>query len=466
MLERFALDEIVHWNEIRIKPLLLNGPRQVGKTYLMKNLFAERYYKDRYFYIDFSHDQEIRNFVNSGGKNGSSICNPEDIMRFISYRERKEINEDTLLIFDEIQDALPVLTSLKYFKQDFPKIPVIASGSMVSIKLKRNATIGRQHHQQPFFYPVGGMSQIYIHPMTFGEYLYNANKMLYDRIVESYKSKSPVESYIHDLAMNYLYKFLIVGGMPENVEMALNEMSMLSIQENISAIFDNYLNDMELYQASPESIVRSRMVFQHIYAQLDKEHKDFKGSLIEGGLRNRDFNSPIDWLTLTGAVNKSIALDERITLPFVSKMDASFRLYLLDVGLLSQQSGIDLHTFLEPRTNNSLFGVLFENYVASELTAKGIPLYYWKGKNYAEFEFVVAIHGKPVPIDVKKGRGSLNSLEKFRNHNKSDAAIKISSNNFGYDSVNRIYTIPLYMAFCLANDIAKAKDSFEPFSLF
>ena len=150
---------------------------------------------------------------------------------------------------------------------------------------------------------------------------------------------------------------------------------------------------------------------------------------------------------------KSELTKEKVTYPLMADCESIMRLYLLDCGLFASQSRIDMTTFYDSEKRNELSGIFFENYVAEELNCKGIPLYFWKGKNDSEFEFLVMSKNRIIPIDVKKGKGVLNSLDKFKNHNSCDLAVKISRNNYGYDTSKGILTLPLYMVFLLCRDI-------------
>ena len=177
-MERKELKRLIEWNAEHRKPLVVYGARQIGKTYLIKEIFAERYYKGNYIYIDLKKDNDVRNFINGDGKSNDPITDAKQIIEYLSLREKRVIDKNVLLIFDEIQEALPIITSLKYFKQDFSEIPVIASGSMVRIKIKRNQKVSNQHALEGFFFPVGAIEEMYVHPVSFEEYIYNANKLL------------------------------------------------------------------------------------------------------------------------------------------------------------------------------------------------------------------------------------------------------------------------------------------------
>ncbi len=453
-MERLALDDLVKWNASKRRtPLLIYGARQVGKSFLVEDLFAKKYYKDNYIYIDFKKENEVRNYILAGGNESSSIVDAKKIVSYLELRFNRKIDESTLLIFDEVQECLPIITSLKYFKQDLPNIPVIATGSMVRIKIKRQQNIDKQHKKHGFFFPVGGITRLFVYPLSFDEFLLNQNKKLYEKIVDSYNKKEPLEDYIHDMAMDALYNFLLVGGMPEATNIYLEEKDILSSREKLINIFSDYLSDMELYQASEESIIRSKAIFESIYSQLEKESKNFKGSFVEKGLRNRDIRSPKDYLTLANIVYESKQIKEHVSFPLKEENENDYRLYLLDNGLFCLQSKINMATFVDKEARNTLSGVLFENYIATEFVSKGIPLFYWKGKSSSEFEFMVSSNNEIYPVDAKKGKGTLGSLKKYRESNKCNLAIKISSNKYGYDKENKILTIPLYQVFMLANDI-------------
>ena len=447
-MERTALQQLIDWNENeRKKPLIVWGARQVGKTYLVQEIFANRYYKDSYIYIDCKKEDEIREFC-------SGTANAEKIIEYISLRKGKHITENTLLIFDEVQECPNIISSLKYFCQDFRSMPVIVTGSMVRIKLQRETHKRGSKETNQFLFPVGKINQMTVYPMTFDEFLMNSNKTLYTAVKKAYESKQPLDSHIHSLAMEQVYKYLLVGGMPEAVEAYIDGDGLLESREILKVLYDNYLADMELYQASQEAVLRSRVLFQNIYKELNKESKNFSPGLIEEKSKTRDFATSIQWLTMAHIVNQSFQLKEHITMPLIPDRDSNFRLFLGDIGMFSCQSGINAASFISNERENTLSGIFFENFVANELIAKGHKLFYWRGKSSAELEFIIESDNKLYPIDVKKGRGTLNSLEKFSNHNKYEYAIKISSNNYGYNCEKRLLTVPFYYVPFLAGDLA------------
>ncbi len=450
---RFALDDLIVWNNSsNRKPLIVWGARQVGKTYLIKTLFAETFYKKNYIYIDCKVEDEIRSFC-------MTTANAAKIIEFISAFKGKRITNDTLLIFDEVQECPNIVSALKYFAQDFKELAVIATGSMVRIKIQREMRkqgVSASENSK-FLFPVGKINQITVFPMTFDEFLMNINEVLYETVAKAYKERTALPSHLHEAVMGYLYKYLLIGGMPEVVQSYVENQDITEVRKILRDLYDNYLSDMELYQASRESVLRSHRLFSNVFRELSRESKNFSPSFLEKGAKTRDYNSAIEWLTFAHLICQSHQLKEHVTIPLLPDDQAAFRFFLSDMGMFTYQSGINAATFLTPDAGNTLAGIFFENYVAIELVAKGNKLNYWKGKNSAELEFIVECNGKVYPIDVKKGRGSLNSLRKFAEHNKFEFAIKVSSNGYGYDSEQKMMTMPLYFMPFLSRDIATGK---------
>lgn len=442
-MDRLALNDLIEWNNNKFrKPLIVWGARQVGKTYLILELFAKQYYPDNYLYIDFKYEDEIRDFC-------FETANAQKIIEFISLQKDIDINENTLLIFDEVQECPNIISALKYFCQNYREIPVIATGSMVRVKLQREVS------NKQFLFPVGKIDQINIFPMSFDEFLLNANHSLYKAVLNAYNDKKPLSNQIHEMALDYVYKYLLVGGMPEVADVYLNGGSLLDSQRILKTLYDNYLSDMELYQASRESIVRSRLLFENIYKELNKEAKNFSPGLLKENSKTRDYYTAINWLSMAHIINQSFQLKEHVSMPLIQENESYFRLYLNDIGMFSYQSDINAASFLSNDRENVLSGIFYENFVANELKVKGHGLFYWKGKDSAELEFIVESNNKLYPIDVKKNKGSLNSLKKFSDHNKFEFAIKVSRNNYGYSETQKLLTVPFYFVPFMANDLAK-----------
>lgn len=444
---RKYIENLIEWKEsFNRKPLIVWGARQVGKTYLIKEIFAKEFFPNKYIYVDCRTEH---NFVDYCIEH----VNAKEVIEYLSLDRDMVIDKDTLLIFDEAQECLPIITLMKYFCQDFKEIPVIVSGSMVRIKIQREHSRRGLGNKNQFLFPVGKINQLTIYPMNFEEFLLNRNKQLYDKILSTYKSNKICDEIVHNKALEVFYEYLLIGGMPEVVDTFIKTNSYQIAKETLKDLYDNYLADMDLYQASPESIVRAKKIFENIYTQLNKGSKNFKVSLIEKDAKGRSMRSPIDWLSLAYLINKASLVKENVTIPLIDSDESLFRLYLSDIGVFSYQSRINATTFIDKKSRNSLSGIFFENYVALELVRAGYKLFYWKGKENAEFEFIVEYDSTVIPINVKKSRGTLASLEKFKNHNKLFLAIKISENKYGYDENNKILTIPFYYVPFLINTL-------------
>lgn len=442
-MERLKIKELEKWlKSERRKPLVLWGARQIGKSYLLKNLFAKKYFKDS-IYIDVKKDSDARAFF-------STTSNPEKYISYIETRFRKKLSPDVLLIFDEVQQCHQILSSLKYFYQDHKELPVAATGSLVRLSIRQREN---KKDDDEFLFPVGQINSINLYPLTFEEYLYNANPAMIEIIREAYQNKKSLENAFHQMAMDLLFEYLTIGGLPEPLDIFIKEKSYVDATQTLKEVYSNYLGDMDSYNISNETILKTRSIYKNIFSQLNKENRNFKISMIEKGKSNRDYFNAYEWLELARVVYRSRNLKGKITLPFDEENAGLFRLYLADEGIFSYQSQVNQSNFFVREKRSTLSGIFFENYVADEFAAKEIPLFYWTGKSSHEFEFVVHSNGKIYPVDAKKSKGGLGSLQEFRNYNGNCTAIKISSNNFGYNKENNILTIPHYEVFLLADDL-------------
>ena len=446
-MERIKLKELENWLKSPIrKPLIVWGARQVGKTYLVKDIFAKRHFKD-FVYIDLKKDDQAREFF-------ATTSDADKYIKYIETRFGKKLNSKTLLIFDEVQQRHQVLSALKYFCQDHREIPVIATGSLVRLSIKQQE---QKNKDDEFLFPVGKVDSLNVYPVTFEEYLMNVNQALLEMIKSAYKSRQTLEPVYHQMAMDLLHEYLTIGGLPEALDIFIQQKSYVDATKTVKEIYKNYLGDMDTYNVSNETILKTRNVYKNIFSQLNKENKNFKVSLLEKGKSNRDYFNAYEWLELARVVYRCHNIKARVTLPLQEESSGLFRLYLADEGIFAFQSQVNQADFFVKERRNTLSGVFYENYVACELAAKEIPLFYWTGKQSHEFEFVVHSGKKLYPIDVKKKNGGLGSLQEFRSLNGNCMAIKISSNNFGFNPERNILTIPHYAAFLLAEDLREGR---------
>lgn len=443
-MNRLKINELESWYKSpRRKPLVVWGARQVGKSYLVVELFAKKHFEE-YVYIDLQKDNQALQFF-------KTTSAPSAYLSYIETRYGKQIGEKCPLIFDEVQNCHQVLTSLKYFNQDYPGLPVIATGSLVRLSINQTS----KQAEDNFLFPVGKIDSISLYPLTFEEYIMNVNPVLYGKVKEAYINKTPMLQYEHELAMDILHQYLAIGGMPEALDVFIQTGSYVEASNVVRNIYSNYLADMATFNTSSETILKTRNLYKNIFSQLDKENKNFKVSQVEKGKSNRDYFNAYQWLELARITYRNRHKTGKVTVPLCEDLDSGlFRLYLSDVGMFALQSGVNQSDFYVKDQRNTLSGVFYENYVADELVSKGIELFYWTGKQRHEFEFIVQSGGKIIPIDVKKSKGDLNSLDEFRSVNPSSMAVKVHSGNFGYNQEKNILSIPHYAVFMLAEDIS------------
>ena len=452
---RKAYTDLINWknNEYR-KPLIIYGTRQIGKTYLVLEVFAKGNFNN-YIYVDFKIENDIRKFIKNHPK-------AIDIINYLSLRFQKTIDDNTLIIFDEVQECLPALTSLKDFYSNFSKMPIIATGSFVSMKMKiaTNETTAydpeiEDQYQDGFnnyVYPEGCVEVLNMYPLTFDEYLNVVDEKLYDTLSISFMENKKLSNDLHKKAMKCYYDYLLIGGMPKAVDTFLKTSNYMLAREEIRNIYNDFVVDMNMYQKSLQSVYRSQKVFDNVYSQLNKENKNFKFSNIEQGKKFRDYEYPLDWLNEAGLIYSSFQVKENVNLP-LSSDSLMFKLYLLDTGLFAIQSNVSPDNFINDLKNEELSDVFIENFVACELKARNKKLYYWKGKTSSELEFLIEGNDGLIPIDSKKNKRTLDSLYKYREFNKNDVAIKLSSNKYSYNDDTKVITLPYYYLSFYLNDL-------------
>lgn len=454
-MKRKYLSKLEEWiQKPDRKPLMVWGARQVGKSYLVEELFAKKFFKDRYLKIDLSDEDDFVEYA----ENNSNL---EKVLDYIELHYHFVPDKDHLLFFDEAQECPSIVKMMKHFCEKRRDIPLIVSGSLVRLRINRDS----KKANKTFLFPVGKINQLYVYPMTFDEFLVNYNSNMYEYVKRKFESKDLIDQYIHQELIDVFRTYMFVGGMPEAVQTFLDykDKKILAYKETskkIQEIYDDYLADMGLYQTSTESMIRSRLIYKDIYKQLNKENENFKISNTIENAKNRDMINPYFWLTTANVVLQSFCLKEKITLPLIEDENSIFRFYLSDVGMFTHQSGLDYERFLIDK-DNALSGIYYENYVATELVARRYPLFYWKGKRSSEFEFIMNIDNSIVAIDAKRGKSNLNSLEEFRNHNKTDLIIKVSSNQYGYNEEQKLLTLPFYFFSFYLNSLSNDSDNDE-----
>lgn len=429
---RKIMNYLEEWkvNEHR-KPLILQGARQVGKTFSALEFGRTHYENVAYF-----------NFEMTPKLNGlfEESISPEYLIPLLSHAARQTIvREKTLIIFDEIQLCERALTSLKYFCEEAPEYHIIAAGSLLGVAVNRDR----------FSFPVGKVDMKTMYPMDIEEFMIAlGEKSLTEKIKECFETDAPMPSVLHEAALKLYREYLVVGGMPECVMQYASTKDLILVRNTQKVILASYLNDMSKYNNTAE-IKKTRLCYDNITVQLSKKNTRFQYKLIKKGARAAEFENVIEWLNLSGIVSQ-IYKAEQIKKPLENYRDIdSFKIYVSDLGLLLTKKDLEPQDVLYGTEEiNDFKGGMVENYVNTSLTANGYKTYYWESKRGAEVDFIIQRNGRLIPIEVKSADNTrAKSLKLYIESFKPDYAIKLSSKNFGFE--NNIKTVPLYAVFCI-----------------
>lgn len=430
-MERKIYKDLLAWkNSADRKPLILQGARQVGKTYIV-NYFAGKEYSNS-VYCNFEKDDGLRDFFHD--------LTPETIIKKLSLYKRKEIFQgNTLIIFDEIQACPEAITSLKYFNEEANGYHIIALGSLLGVSVNRGN----------FSFPVGKVQFMTLYPLDFEEYLMaRGEDGLIELIRECYENDTPLDSAFHERALDYYKEYLFVGGMPEAVEEYGKNHNPELVRIIQQTILESYQNDMGKYNRQSE-IPKTRIVYKNISTQLAKENRKFQYKSIKHGGRASEFENAIEWLCLAGIASQNYRI-EQIMLPLNAYCSLTdFKFYMNDVGLCGASQDIHYEDIMgENPLLDNFKGGLTENYVFNQLTENGLSLYYWTSGCQAEVDFITRIGEDIIPIEVKaKVNNRARSLGVYVERYKPSYAIRISQKNFGFE--NGIKSVPLYATFCV-----------------
>lgn len=431
-MKRKAMDNLIAWkNNQNRKPLLLYGARQVGKTYLVKE-FGKLF--DDMIYVNFETNEIINNIINEN-------IEPNNIIKQLEIFFNKKITENTLIFFDEIQQNPRALTSLKYFCEDAPNYYVIGAGSLLGVHIKR----------ENYSFPVGKVDILNIYPLDFEEFLMATNNdLLIDEIKKSYSNNTKISKLLHEKALDLYSDYLAIGGMPEVVFEYTKSNSLITAIDIQTKILESYKNDITKYTSYQEAN-KILAAFESIPAQLAKDNKKFQYKLIQKGGTSTIFGYAIDWLVNSGVTNKCYKTNIGVPLKMYEQLD-SFKLYMNDVGLLTNLSKFPLYLIKNQEIGNELMiGMLTENYVASCFKYNDLNLNYWQNDYQSEIDFVLQTEkGNIIPVEVKTSdHVKSRSLTNYINEYNPKYAIRISSKNFGFK--NNIKSVPLYAVFCINN---------------
>ena len=410
-------------------PLIIQGARQIGKTYTLKAFGASEF--ANMLYVNLEIDDRARQIFTDDLK-------PRRIIEELSAYLRMSVHPaSTLIVFDEVQACERALTSLKYFAEDAPEYFVVAAGSLLGVAM----TSGQ------FSFPVGKARILPFFPLDFGEFLRaTGNAELASRVELSFATNEQLPVALHGRALDLYHDYVIVGGMPAAVNAYVaNQYDWQEIRERQMLILDGYYGDAAKYATAAEA-VKIRTAFGSVPAQLAKDNRKFQYKLLKKGASASHFGATLDWLKQSGTVLECRRLEQACR-PLVANVDLSaFKLYYCDVGLLSAKSNVTRFDLQHSNAIQSTFmGAIAENYVATQLCANGHDLYYWESHSIAEIDFVIEKAGMIYPVEVKAADNVRSrSLGVFCEKYQPDYSIRLSTRNFGFE--NGIKSIPLYAA--------------------
>lgn len=424
--------KLLAWKESPFrKPLLLQGARQVGKTFSVLEFGRNNYENVAYF-----------NFETNTQLNATFEENiePGYLLPVLSHIAGTSIiKEKTLIIFDEVQLCERALTSLKYFCEQAPEYHIIAPGSLLGVAVNRKT----------YSFPVGKVDMLTMYPMDMEEFLLALDESyLLEKIKACFTDKTAMPAALHQSALELYRQYLVVGGMPEAVMIFSKTKDYVFVRHIQDTILASYLNDMSKYNTENE-IKKTRLTYDNITVQLSKKNTRFQYKLIKSGARAAEFENAIEWLILSGIVDQVYKV-EQIKKPLANYRDIdAFKIYLSDVGLLCAKKDIIANDILYMVDElNDFKGGMTENYVHNQLKINDYTTYYWESDRGAEIDFIIQREGKLIPIEVKAADNTrAKSLKLYMDRFEPAYAIKLSTKNFAQEDNKLI--IPLYAAFCI-----------------
>lgn len=437
-MKRKIIKALYQWkNRKNHKPLILEGARQVGKTYSALEFGREAY--ENVVYVNFEDNMNIEALFRRD-------LNPSRIIKELSVTAASSIFPGkTLIVFDEIQSCERALTSLKYFNEQAPEYDIIAAGSLLGVAVNRSN----------YSFPVGKVDFLKMFPMDFEEFLWAiGQEKMGELICEYYHS---LEAFpLHEQAMGFLENYLSVGGMPAVVKTYIESNDQNQVINEQKGINHAYIADMAKY-ATPQETARLMDIWNSIPAQLAKENKKFQYKMVKSGARAYQYESALAWLASSGLINRCFRISKGRPPLSVFEDTASFKLYSVDSGLLFSRYGVRAEQVFRVETGMSeVRGALAENYMMQALIQNEITPYYWtENRTRSELDFVFQnSEGAVIPIEVKSGINvRAKSLNTFIQTYAPKRALRVSARNFG--RTEKIESIPLYAAHCIRNQERK-----------
>lgn len=437
-MERTLIEELHNWKDKSDrKPLILRGARQVGKTWLLKD-FGKRFFKE-VCYINFE-QKDVLGAIFKG------TLSPKRIIEQLSvYSGKKILPENTLIIFDEVQEMPRALTSLKYFAEEAPEYAICCAGSLLGVALHEGTS-----------FPVGKVEFLDLYPLSFREFLLaNGEEMLLDYILKD--GNRELAAFTERLT-DYLKKYLVIGGMPSAILKWLDTHDFFEVDDVQKQLVAAYENDFSKH-APRQMIEKIRYVWDSIPSQLAKGNRKFVYGLVREGARAREYEDSLIWLSDAGEIIRTYNISKP-DIPIKAYADLkSFKVFLLDVGLLRCLSGVSPKVILEgSRIFEEFKGALTEQYVCQELQLhKRLQTnFYWTSSSSAEVDFLISDGMEVFPLECKAGLTmNAKSLKVYRQKYKPRLSLRTSLLPYSRNEEEGIVNIPLYMLFALHDELTK-----------
>ena len=427
-IARTILNDLRAWqNSPYRKPLVLQGARQVGKSWVL-NQFGKLCFANT-IYVNFDAQVELK-------ADFARTKDPKRILQMLSWTCGQKIEpQRTLIIFDEVQECNDALNSLKYFCEQMPEYAIVCAGSLLGVALNRGGAS----------FPVGKVDFMQLYPISFQEYL-NAVSPHLSQVLSSVNSVEPLPELLHAQLLDSYKVYLALGGMPEVVSRYADTHDWTQADAVQAEILKAYAFDFSKH-INNKDIPRVYSVWANIQEQLARDNRKFRYGDIQKGARAREYENAIEWLCLAGLIHRVCAVSTP-RLPLSAYKNSSFfKLYLSDVGLLCNKFALNPSAIL---TGDKLFtefkGVLSENYALLSLVRQfGGEQFYWTSGNTAEVEFLLQCDNRIIPIEVKSGNSvTAKSLSEYRKKYQPEMAIRLSTRNLQQD--NGLLNLPLYLA--------------------
>ena len=425
------MDELFKWKNKKGRlPLLLKGARQVGKTWLLCE-FGTLAFRD-VLYLNFENMPGLKTDFDGD-------LSPQRILDLLGALHGKRIEpQETLLIFDEVQEIPRALTALKYFAESAPEYAICCAGSMLGVALHSGTS-----------FPVGKVDFLTLKPLNFEEFLLANEEASLIKFVRS-NGIGQIPKTIADKLTDYLKLYYVIGGMPGAVSAWIDTRDFSIVENRQLGILETYENDFSKH--APNNIVpKLRHLWNSVPSQLAKENKKFIYGLVREGARARDFEEALLWLLDSGLLRK-VGRITKAAMPLKAYEDLkAFKLYHLDVGLLRVMSELPPDAILGGiRIFEEFKGALTEQFVSTEIAGKSFirNIYYWTSKATAEVDFVFSVNSEIYPLEVKAGENlQARSLKVYRERYHPKLTLRTSLSNVRFDS--GLLNIPLYSLFNL-----------------